>query len=337
MISVIVPVYNVEEYLPRCIESICGQTYRDLQIILVDDGSTDSSPQLCAHYAERDQRIRYIRTVNRGVSSARNSGLEAAGGRWIGFVDADDYIEPGFYETLVAELVRSDKRIVCCGVRAEDPDGNRVERFKGREFPGEQQDFDREEALVRFLNPDTRILYWSVWNKLYDAELLEGIAFENGKGKAEDFDYNLQCMLRSDGLRYLPDELYHYLVRPGSIITGSRFTKGTFDRMFFMDRSVRELEKAGLSGEVMRCALIGREITAAKILRAYYHESERAAGIEGLETGLARCREELSSGGEVRRAPLVRRDGRSAWSAVTLKSKALCFTAAHFEKMLRYI
>ena len=171
-ISVIVPVYNVEEYLLRCLESILGQTYRDLQVILVDDGSTDGSSRLCAEFAERDPRIECIRISNSGVSAARNRGLEAAKGRWIGFVDADDYIEAGFYETLVTHLTHSDKQIVCCGVRAEDTEGNRIERFKGRRFPAGEQDFDRDDALLRYLNPDTRILYWAVWNKLYSAELL---------------------------------------------------------------------------------------------------------------------------------------------------------------------
>ena len=336
-ISVIVPVYNVEEYLPRCLESILGQTYRDLQVILVDDGSTDGSSRLCAEFAERDPRIECIRISNSGVSAARNRGLEAAKGRWIGFVDADDYIEAGFYETLVTHLTHSDKQIVCCGVRAEDTEGNRIERFKGRRFPAVEQDFDRDDALLRYLNPDTRILYWAVWNKLYSAELLKGIAFENGRVIAEDFDFTLRCFLRSNGLRYIPDELYHYLVRPGSAITGSRFSKNSFDGMFFMDRAVREIQRAGIGGEVIKCALIGREITAAKTLRDYQRRDREAAGPENAEADLARCRETLSSGREAMRAPLARRNGGSAWSAVTLKSKVLCFIAAHCEKLLRFI
>ena len=336
-ISVIVPVYNVEEYLPRCLESILGQTYRDLQVILVDDGSTDGSSRLCAEFAERDPRIECIRTSNSGVSAARNRGLEAAKGRWIGFVDADDYIEVGFYETLVTHLTHSDKQIVCCGVRAEDTEGNRIERFKGRRFPAGEQDFDRDDALLRYLNPDTRILYWAVWNKLYSAELLKGIAFENGRVIAEDFDFTLRCFLRSNGLRYIPDELYHYLVRPGSAITGSRFSKNSFDGMFFMDRAVREIQRTGIGGEVIKCALIGREITAAKTLRDYQRGNREAEGPENAEADLARCRETLSSGREAMRAPLARRNGGSAWSAVTLKSKVLCFIAAHCEKLLRFI
>ena len=336
-ISVIVPVYNVEEYLPRCLESILGQTYRDLQIILVDDGSTDGSSRLCAEFAERDPRVECIRISNSGVSAARNRGLAAAKGRWIGFVDADDYIDAGFYETLVSHLTQSDKQIVCCGVRAEDTEGNRIERLKGRRMPAQAQDFDRDDALLRFLNPDTRILYWAVWNKLYSAELLKGIAFENGRVIAEDFDFTLRCFLRSNGLRYIPDELYHYLVRPGSAITGSRFSQKSFDAMFFMDRAVREIRKAGIGGEVMKCALIGREITAAKTLRDHQRGNREAAGPENAEAELAHCRETLASGREVMRAPLARRNGGSAWSAVTLKSKVLCFIVARCEKLLRFI
>ena len=336
-ISVIVPVYNVEEYLPRCLESILGQTYRDLQIILVDDGSTDGSSRLCTEFAERDPRVECIRISNSGVSAARNRGLAAAKGRWIGFVDADDYIEAGFYETLVTHLTQSDKQIVCCGVRAEDTEGNRIERLKGRRMPAQAQDFDRDDALLRFLNPDTRILYWAVWNKLYSAELLKGIAFENGRVIAEDFDFTLRCFLRSNGLRYIPDELYHYLVRPGSAITGSRFSQKSFDAMFFMDRAVREIRKAGIGGEVMKCALIGREITAAKTLRDHQRGNREAVGPENAEAELAHCRETLASGREVMRAPLARRNGGSAWSAVTLKSKVLCFIVARCEKLLRFI
>lgn len=337
MISVIVPVYNVQEYLPRCLESICGQTYGNLEIILVDDGSTDGSSQLCAQFADKDPRIRCIRIPNSGVSTARNRGFALANGRWISFIDADDYLEPVFYEKMLSELERSDRQIVCCGVAAEDPDGNAIERLKGRKLPDTVQDFDREEALVRFLNPDTRILYWAVWNKLYSARLIREVPFEDGKAKSEDFDFTLRCLLRSNGIRYVPDALYHYLIRPGSIITGGKFSKETFDRMFFSDRSVREAEQAGIGEEAMRCALIAREITAAKILREYYRDGRNAAGSEEIKAGLARCREVLKNSRRVLRAPLIRKGGRNAWHAVSAKSKVLCFMAAHCEKLLRFI
>ena len=336
-VSVIVPVYNVEEYLPRCLESICGQTYEDLQIILVDDGSTDGSLRICRQFAGKDPRILSISIPNSGVSAARNRGLELATGEWIGFIDADDYIEAGLYELLVTELARSDKQIVSCGVRAEDTGGNRIERLRGRRVPADRLDLDREEALLRFLNPDTRVLYWAVWNKLYSAELLRDLRFEEGRVTGEDFDITLRCLLRSNGIRRLPEEMYHYLIRPGSAITRGGFSKSSFDKMFFWDRAVAGIEKAGLSEEVVRCARLGRELTAAKLLRDYYREGTNAEEPEEIDRWLARCREVLSSGREVLRAPLVRKGGLCPWSAVTAKSKALCFTAAHCEKMLRFL
>lgn len=334
MISVIVPVYNVQDYLPMCIGSICSQTYRNLEILLVDDGSTDDSPRICREFAERDPRIRYIRMENSGVSAARNRGIELAQGRWIGFLDADDYVEPNFYEELASGIVQSEKKIVCCGVRAEDTEGNRIERMKGRILPAEVQDFDREEALLRYLNPDTRILYWSVWNKLCDADLVKECSFEEGRTKAEDFDFCLLCILRSDGIRYLPKELYHYRVRPGSIITGGVFSKNTFDRVFFTDKALREVQKEGAGAEAVRCAQINRELTMAKILRAFH---KNRADEKVFREELEYCREALRScSHEVSRAPLARAGRENPWYAVSMKSKVLCFMAEHCEKLLRF-
>lgn len=334
MISVIVPVYNVQDYLPRCLESICSQTYGNLEIILIDDGSTDDSPRICREFAERDPRIRYIRTENSGVSAARNRGIGLAQGRWIGFLDSDDYVEPDFYEKLEAQAVLSGKKIVCSGVRAQDPEGNRIERMKGRMLPDAIQDFDREEALQRYLNPDTRILYWAVWNKLYDADLVKELSFEEGRITAEDFDFCLHCILRADGIRYLPEELYHYLVRPGSAITSGTFSKDTFDRVFFTDRALREVREAGAGTETVRCAQINRELTMAKILHAFH---KKRADKNAFREELEYCREALRScSHEVSRAPLARAGRENPWYAVTMKSKVLCFMAEHCEKLLRF-
>ena len=101
MISVIVPVYNVEPYLRKCLDSIIGQTYKDLEIIIIDDGSTDCSGKICDEYEERDGRLKVFHTENKGLSAARNLGLDNATGDWIGFVDSDDWIEPDMYEVLL--------------------------------------------------------------------------------------------------------------------------------------------------------------------------------------------------------------------------------------------
>lgn len=125
LVSIVVPVYNVEKYLDRCVESIVGQTYANLEIILVDDGATDSSGSLCDAWAERDERIKVIHKVNGGLSDARNKGAEASSGQYIGFIDSDDYIAPDMYEVLVDLILENDVDMSICGVADVYP--NRVE------------------------------------------------------------------------------------------------------------------------------------------------------------------------------------------------------------------
>ena len=115
LISVIVPVYNVENYLPRCLDSIINQTYTNLEILLVDDGATDNSGKLCDEYAQKDNRIRVFHKENGGVSSARNMGLDNATGEYIAFVDSDDYIDKCMYEIMLNSSVQNNADIVVCG------------------------------------------------------------------------------------------------------------------------------------------------------------------------------------------------------------------------------
>ena len=123
LISVIVPVYNVEDYLDRCINSIINQTYKNLEIILVDDGSTDSSGRKCDDFALKDDRIKVLHKENGGVSSARNAGLDVATGDYIGFVDSDDTIESNMYELLFNNAIEYHTKVSSCQIRTKDIDG----------------------------------------------------------------------------------------------------------------------------------------------------------------------------------------------------------------------
>ena len=129
LISVIVPVYNVAEYLSRCVDSILAQSYENLQIILVDDGSTDDSGKICEEYAKKDARIQVIHQNNGGLSSARNAGLDLASGEYIGFVDSDDWIEPEMYAEMLARMEKYDAQLVCAG--RCDVDGGTGEKTRG--------------------------------------------------------------------------------------------------------------------------------------------------------------------------------------------------------------
>ena len=122
MISIIVPVYNVESYLRKCLDSILAQTYRDLEILVVDDGSTDGSGAICDEYAGKDDRIKVFHTENKGLSCARNLGLDSANGDWIGFVDSDDWIELDMYEVLLRKAEKTGADVVECGVYEEHSD-----------------------------------------------------------------------------------------------------------------------------------------------------------------------------------------------------------------------
>ena len=164
MISVIVPVYRVESYIEYCIQSIQNQTYKDLEIILVDDGSDDGCPEICDRYAKEDKRIKVIHKKNEGLASARNVGLEAATGEYISFVDSDDYIQTEMYEVMVAFLERNpDINIAMCRYKQVEETDHTVY------FDRAAKDFYTldHDAIVKEMFSEQYAMYVVVWNKLY--------------------------------------------------------------------------------------------------------------------------------------------------------------------------
>lgn len=208
-ISVIVPVYNVKPYLNTCLDSILAQTYEDLQIILVDDGSTDGSGSICHRYAARDKRIRVIHQKNLGVSAARNAGLAAATGAWIGWVDSDDRIEPEMFARLLEGALRENADIAICGRYQEYPD--RQVPF-GPEAEGL---LTRDQGLLSLL--EEKQMDNALYDKLYRRELFEGIRFPEGR-TYEDLAVLYRVFEKADRILCLPQRLYHYRQRPTGII-----------------------------------------------------------------------------------------------------------------------
>ena len=206
MISVIVPVYNVEPYLEKCLDSICAQTCRDLEILLIDDGSADQSGVICDEYAARDPRIRVFHTENRGLSAARNLGLDEAKGEYIGFVDSDDWIEPDLYEYLLEAAGRTGADVTECGVFREFPDRTLKRERKDRVMSGA----DAVRALV------SRELSDGVWNKLYRRRCFESIRYPEGR-VYEEYATMYRVLSAADRVCGLPETKYHYRQRPGSI------------------------------------------------------------------------------------------------------------------------
>ncbi len=219
LISVIVPVYKVEAYLPSCIESLLAQTYENLEIILVDDGSPDSCGEICDAYAKKDARIKVIHKENGGVSSARNAGLEIASGEYVGFIDSDDRAKPEMYEILCSVIENSGADIVTSKYtvvrEGEAPSDSAPEELS------EVLSFDRRQATenllaLRHFTPD-------VWNKLFRAEILKDLRFDTEIALAEDYLFTASAILRADKVCSIKNKLYLYTVRSDSALHQTTF------------------------------------------------------------------------------------------------------------------
>lgn len=211
VISVIVPIYKVEQYLRQCVDSILNQTHSALEVILVDDGSPDGSGKICDEYAARDSRVRVIHKKNGGLSDARNAGIDIARGDYIAFVDSDDWLEPDTYESMLAAMEKYQAKLVCAG------------RFDNSDETGsctvglcpEKEELLPAVPLVR------KIFHWdhmdaAAWDKLYARELFREIRYPVGR-VMEDIPTTYRLVLLAGGGVLLPKPVYHYRCRSGSI------------------------------------------------------------------------------------------------------------------------
>lgn len=209
LISIIIPVYNVEQYLAECLESIIGQTYQELEIICVNDGSTDHSGEICDHYAALDPRIIVIHQPNSGAGAARNAGLARATGMYIGFVDSDDYIAPEMYQTLMDSMLQTGSDIAAC---------NTVEVFRnymtGCENNGQQ---DQMTGIQLLRKTAEHWKYYIMVNKLFRRELVQGIAFPEGNVIDDGF-YTYQIIARARNVIWNHLGLYYYRQRSSSVM-----------------------------------------------------------------------------------------------------------------------
>ncbi len=229
-VSVIIPVYNVEAYLPRCMESVLGQTLRELEIILVDDGSTDGSGALCDAYGKQDGRIRVIHKENGGLSDARNAGLEIASGDYIGYVDSDDWVERTMFERLLDCCTESGADVAVCryteeyeGYGLHNTNNSPAEDLHNSNtipIPFRSPEIlSRDRALWIYLtDPEGYSIYNSVWSKLFKASLVQDMRFFTGHN-SEDIPYTTEAFCRMEKAVYLDEALYHYVVgRAGGIM-----------------------------------------------------------------------------------------------------------------------
>ncbi len=236
-ISIIVPIYNVKDYLKQCVSSIISQTYTNLEIILVDDGATDGCSEICDELSQTDSRIRVIHKPNGGLSDARNAGLDIATGDYIGFVDSDDSIESDMFELLLNNLLKHNADISCC-------------RYTRVWDDGKEEEIGNDHAVSVYTGNDglREYLYGKtmdpfVWNKLYKATLLnshDGEKYRFIKGiLGEDNPFNIEILKNIDKIVLAGESKYRYLQKRAGAITNSGVSQKKIDSVFFWD-SVRK-------------------------------------------------------------------------------------------------
>ena len=209
LISVIVPIYKVEEYLDRCVESLVGQTYNNIEIILVDDGSPDSCSKCCDGWIEKDRRIIVIHKTNGGLSDARNAGVLAADGEYIAFVDSDDWIDTETYLLVINKIIETGAQIGAFNIINVGSEPFTLELSDDYEV------LDSEKAIGNTIS-DTGVKTVA-WNKVYHRSVLEGLSFPKGKLHEDEY-YTFRALDRAEKIVYLHRQCYYYFQRPTSIM-----------------------------------------------------------------------------------------------------------------------
>jgi glycosyltransferase involved in cell wall biosynthesis len=232
-VSIIVPIYNVEKYLARCLDSLLAQRLKEIEIIAVNDGSTDSSLEIVNIYSAKDNRIRVINQPNKGVSSARNAGISAASGAFVGFVDPDDWIDEEMYITMYNQAIREKVDIVMCSYIREFGSHSKVKKFNLPNLTRYEGEEVKEKLMRRLVgplneeisNPELLDAWGTVWSKLYRSEVINDnrVRFVdlNKIGSNEDNLFNIEVFYYAKSFLYLNSPYYHYWrVNSQSISTG---------------------------------------------------------------------------------------------------------------------
>ncbi len=239
LVSIIVPVYNVEKYISGCITSILSQTYENLQVILVDDGTPDRSGKICDDFAQKDQRVLVIHKENGGLSSARNTGLDAAEGKYIMFIDSDDYVVENAVEILVEACERYNTDFVQFDtIHTTNP-----------EYSPHRASEDFSAEIIT----DLRKMYWKMYEtlgpgvsactKLHKREIFDSLRFKEGIIHEDDY-FTLFALQKVNVGLYLDAKLYYYIVHENSILT-SNFSKKKLDILYVLETRMQEFEKLG--------------------------------------------------------------------------------------------
>lgn len=227
LVSIIVPIYNSKKYLERTINSVLNQDYREIEVVLVDDGSNDGSIEVCKMYQLKDNRIKFFNKSNGGVSSARNLGLKNCEGDFITFVDSDDFISNNYISTLLNYQKEENYDIVICNAQDVSEEGRIYER---NSVLKKKMDLNKEETIIEFLKGKS---FTPVcWGRLYKREIIKNLSFDESMSIAEDGKFFFQAIEKSSKNLLIPESFYYYVIREGSLIH-SNYNEKWLDELNF--------------------------------------------------------------------------------------------------------
>ena len=269
-VSVIVPVYNVEKFLPRCLDSIINQTLKDIEIICINDGSPDNCLSILEDYAKKDSRIRIINQENSGPSVSRNKGILMAQGEYIGFVDSDDWLDPDFYEKLYAAAKESDADIAACGIKVYRKYSRVNYMLK---YTKEHCVNDLERKLYLCDVPET----CNVWNKIYRTTFIKNnnIEFEVGINFGEDVSFTVEALYYSGNLVIVPATLYNYERRNVNSIVKTKSDKLRRDSEHVHNRMSDFLKSKNINLPKTWRQVRKYKFLGITVLKVRYHSTRR--------------------------------------------------------------
>lgn len=275
-ISVIIPVYNVQKYLSRCLMSVITQTYNQLEIILIDDGSTDNSGKICDEYAKNDARISVIHKKNGGLSDARNVGIEKATAKYITFIDSDDYIHPNFIEKMYDLIIQYDADIVSVSSKSTSKAENIFVHSDKTEYENPKS-FSTREAFEMLCYQ--KGLTHSIWGKLYRKELFNNVRFPKGKLYEDEATFYL-LLAESKCTVCINEKLYAYFQRKDGIIRSAfnpqkmDYIRHTEQLKMYVEKTYPELKNAAISKLLWSNLHIWLQINNKREFQKEYSEIE---------------------------------------------------------------
>lgn len=269
LVSVIVPAFGVEQYIGKCLDSIINQTYRNIEIIVVDDGSKDKTGQIASEYAKQDCRVVVYHKENGGLSDARNYGIKRARGKYITCIDSDDYVDSDYIEYLFCTLKKYNTRIAFCQHRVLYPSGY----ISDPELVGTEL-LPTDECIERIMYHD--VLDTSAWGKLYDRSLFDTVDYPKGM-LFEDIGTTYKLLMQCDGIAVGYESKYNYILRVNSIVTGA-FNEKKLDLLVMTDQMACDVEKyyPKLSNAVLRRRVYARFSTLNQMLESDNYEEMKA-------------------------------------------------------------